>query len=518
MNVDRLFDQPDGSGREAGPVPKRARLSRDEQLLEFLEADRSVQPQKNVDYNSQWVKNSVTRLGRLVSQNLEMHDKHSRDPVKVMDSEYELYQGLKDWSEVALALTEASDWQQCYKELCGSPVFWQVVGLAASHPNIDVREQVLIILADLVEEDRDEGKKALVQVFVECKLADVLGSFLGQLDDLREEPELYEQYSTLCLGLAIALVEYQEIDFLHSQKLNTGVLGLVAGASAAKVDRVAQYCSEYVSELLVGRTEEEIRDFEATTDEDLVELLMVVWSKFRKTLVSGSEATEFLENCLLTLGYLGRFDSYRRRFVDNEGLDLAMLFIGSSVSKLHVSSGLKVAAAMIDQESASQLVQMGVLKPLMKSFSSKVSRSDSPTMYILRVVAQLYKYLPFGSDERIRLTNKLIHKEFAGLEKILALWRGLVADESDNDAVLETLASANLVLLWVLDEKLVAKKDIDQLTAKLQIDLNDLVQTVDIDIQATDQVDERELLVSLRDTLVAKMQLLPAPNMAEAGK
>ncbi|KAG7836545.1 hypothetical protein KL942_004799 [Ogataea angusta] len=502
MNVERLFEKR-GAEEVNDSEAKRPAHSREERVLEFLERDVVAEPQKNAEYNVQWVKNSLTKLGELVTSNLQMREKHSSDPTKLMDSEFELFQGLKVWSETSIALVEAPDYQQCYAALVESPVFAEVVGLLASHPNIDVREQVLLILVDLVEEEREECRSVLGQYFTDCKIGDLLGKFLEGLDSI-EDRGLFEQYSTLCLGFAITLAEFENVTLTRRNGLNDKVLEIIE--SMQQVDKTSQYAMEYLQELLVGREQSEIESFEKDNDADLVETLMVVWSKLRKVPISGTEMTELKENCILLLAYVLRFDAYRARFLENDGLELAMLFVNSDVSKQHINAGLKIMASVIDEKTGPLVVEMGVLKPLLKHFETKAPKENSCSPHVLRLLSQLYKFLPFGSDARIRVTNKLIHKEFAGLKKVLRLWKLLEADDSDNELNLETLALANTVLLWAFNENLVTPTGAQHLLAEHDIKPPEFLQAVDLDIETALDVEERELLTSLRDSVDAKLK------------
>ncbi|KAG7751627.1 hypothetical protein KL911_004501 [Ogataea haglerorum] len=503
MNVDRLFEKR-GSDEFDDSQAKRPAHSREERVLEFLERDDAVGPQKNVEYNEQWVKNSLTKLGELVTSNLQMREKHSSDPTKLMDSEFELFQGLKAWSEISIALAEAQDYPQCYAALVASPVFAEVVRLLASHPNIDVREQVLLILVDLVEEERDECRSVLGQFFTNCKIGDLLGKFLGGLDSIADR-QLSEQYSTLCLGFAITLSEFENVTLTTRTELNDKVLEIIE-STKQQIDQTSQYAMEYLQELLVGRGQSEIESFEKENDADLVETLMVAWSKLRKVPISGTETTEFKENCILVLSYILRFDAYKARFLENDGLELAMLFVNSEISKHHINAGLKILASVIDEQAGALVVEMGVLKPLLKHLETKVPKENSCSPHVLRLLSQLYKFLPFRSDARIRVTNKLIHKDFAGLKKVLRLWKLLEADDSDNELVLESLALTNTVLLWAFNESLVTSAGAQRLLADHDIEPGQFIQAVDLDIETASDDEERELLSSLRDSVDAKLK------------
>ncbi|KAG7930405.1 hypothetical protein KL934_004804 [Ogataea polymorpha] len=503
MNVDRLFEKREAEEFEDREAKRRAQ-SHEERVLEFLKRDTVAEPQKTVEYNVQWVKNSLTKLGELVTSNFQMREKHSSDPTKVMDSEFELFQGLKVWSEISIALAEALDYQQCYTALVASPVFAEVVGLLASHPNIDVRERVLLILVDIVDEEREECRSVLGQFFTNCKIGDLLGKFLERLDSV-EDQELFEQYSTLCLGFAITLCELQNVALSTRNGLNDKVLEIIE-SSKQPIDKTSQYAMEYLQELLVGSEQSEIERFEKDNDADLVETLMVTWSKLRKVPISGTEMTEFKENCILLLAYILRFDAYRARFLKNDGLELAMLFVSSEISKQHINTGLKILASVIDEHTGPQVVEMGVLKPLMKHFETKIPKENSCSPHVLKLLSQLYKFLSFGSDARIRVTNKLIHKEFAGLKKVLKLWKLLEADDSDNELIVETLALTDTVLLWAFNETLVTPAGAQRLLAEHDVHPSQFLQAVDLDIELAADSEERELLMSLRDSVAAKLE------------
>ncbi|QPG74742.1 hypothetical protein FOA43_002075 [Brettanomyces nanus] len=442
-------------------------------ILSYLKSTTSkaseIVPQTSRTYNLQSLKIDLNRIKQLIAQNTQtrssiladatnqdlIHSHASAD--KISDSDYQLFQGIKDCSDLSLSLDECQDYVQCYRYIASDWTFKQLLSLISNHPNIYVAAQVLAQLRDLVESDISQSSSSdklavkrsqLTQCFVSCNLPQLLSNFLQRKDRENDDSVI------TCLTVLVDLCNYPDSLYeilVACDKLNDQVYQMCKVSSASQVTLVNQYAMEYLNVLLTDS-----RNTKGFPSHDLVDQLLVSLSKFLKVQLSSitPEGREYVENTILLLSFLvSTSDQCNSQFIADEGIELMLMMVSSEDSRWHTKTGFKILdSACTKTEIASILVEKGILKPVFQSINYRKlpQKSTSLNIYLLDIIGRLFKYLPFDSDDRLRLLNKFMNKNYKNFNKLMK-YKKIVDTADDLDETLMVACSAliNTIIAWI---------------------------------------------------------------------
>ncbi|VEU22355.1 DEKNAAC103335 [Brettanomyces naardenensis] len=485
-------------------------------ILEYLKnSDDTSDITAEVKYNLQWIKRKLAKVKDIIAENRETRltvgeEKSRAVAAKVSDSDYRLFQGLKELSELSLCLEECDDYEECFRYLSSDWTFREVLTMISEHPNTDITAQIVSDLRDIIEDDGD-GERITVKhaelgkCFAEVRLPDLLATFLEKNP---EDPDS----SAACLTILIGLFDYSAEVYnvlVRSSELNLKIIELATISNANDVTIVNQYAMEYLATLLTNiGTEKLLLEFcqAGTSSEiDIIDWLLVRLSRFRKMDFHSvsPEGKEYVENAVQLLSFLiSTFPLCNRKFLDNEGVELMLILISTEM-KWQVKTGFKILDfGTTNADFASASVKSAILKPLFNHINFKRAAS-SLNVFLFGIIEKLFRYLAFDSDERLRLLNKLIDKDYRNLRKIIRFKkRKLEEGDQEEDEV-------NNILAWTAADVLTSPEKIKELFKEEDMNLkSDLEEPLKITIQISREsaTEENIEILEILENLVHALQ------------
>ncbi|GLE01179.1 hypothetical protein PINS_up010009 [Pythium insidiosum] len=362
--------------------------------LESILARADAQPIEELDAKA--LKSMALALDKAIRRNALQRSKYSDAPAKFMESEIALDEELRRWRAVAAQ-------PALYAELLALDVVPLLLGLC-SHENLDVRLDVINLLADLTDLDEDPHAlaptKALVERLVSLEFLPLLVRTLADLDteaqqhsaneparDVDNGDDDAEDENPSAAGVfhALQIIENlvdvlpeASVPLCHDTSIFDVLLRMIAPSrtrdAAAPISSSTLYASEILSILLQAEKrnrDEFLKQKDAKAACRLDKVLEAV-APFRKRDPRDENEGELLENlwnamCSLLLERHGQ-DLFRRL----EGLELVQRCLRDN-TRFVFSGALRVLdhALLLHAKNCAHWVGIGGLKPLFAVFMGK---------------------------------------------------------------------------------------------------------------------------------------------------
>ncbi|KAF1323140.1 Beta-catenin-like protein, partial [Globisporangium splendens] len=360
--------------KHAASSASSASLSKQE--LDSLLATAAAQEMDHLDARA--LKSMVTALDKLIKKNALLRSKYADTPEKFMDSEVALDDELTKWKQVAAA-------PALYPHVVELDVVPMLLGLFA-HENIDVRLDVIALLAELTDvDDADaslEPTRVLVKALLDHNLLSLLVTNLYQLDvpDIEhKDEESTGIYNSLQILENVADLEPSACEQVCK---NTQILPFLMQQVRAKrpFGQNKLYASEILSILLQsGPQPREIfmkqvdRDSKKTVKQvDLMDELLQAIALYRKRNPATDEEEEFVENLVNSLCSVLLAPAAQTHFRHLEGLELVLRCMKDR-TQFVFRGALRILdhAIMGNARNCERLVEVGGLKIVFSVFMGK---------------------------------------------------------------------------------------------------------------------------------------------------
>ncbi|GAB9465628.1 Beta-catenin-like protein [Globisporangium polare] len=391
----------EGASRDSGARDQQVRrkkaapASLSTQELDALVSRASAQEMDQLDARA--LKSMANALDKLIRKNALLRFKYPDAPEKFMDSEVALDEELTKWKQVAAAPAAL------YPQLVELEAVPMLLGLFA-HENLDIRLDVIALLADLtdVDDETEEGAAEARLVFVnallEHKLLMLLVANLQQLDipdiDDKEE-EAAGIYNTLQILENLADLEPRTCAQVCATTPIFPFLLKQVG-SKRKFSQNKLYASEILSILLQSGSEprEQFIKLEPVAEEktaddkkrkedkdakvDLLDDLLQAIAPFRKRDPASEEEEEFVENLVNSLCSVLLLPAAQSHFRRLEGIELVLRCMKDRAQYVF-RGALRILnhTMMGNARNCERLVEVGGLKILFSVFMGKKKAAKS---------------------------------------------------------------------------------------------------------------------------------------------
>lgn len=496
-------------------------------VLDFIE-ERDGQDAAPEKIDPAWVRRLAVSFERKISKNAELRAKFEDDPQKFLGSEADLDAEIK-------GLSILSEHTELYEEFAKLGCVGSLVSLLA-HENADIAIDAIEIIAELIDEDVAAEPRqwdAVVSAMVDSDLPDLLVQNFDRLDEVNESDRngVYHSLSVL-ESLASQAVIAEKI--VESSSLIPWLLKRVQRKEAA-VTQNKQYAAEILAIYL--QSSPKIRTTAITLD--TVDLLLQLLAAYRKIDPSkDGDEEEYVENIFDCLTCLVDSSEGKQKFVDAEGVELALIMLRQS--KFSKPRALRVLdhamGGTTGIQTCEKLVEVAGLKTVFGIFMKQADQTT--TEHILGMFSSMLRSLPGASAERIRTLAKFMEKDYEKLNKLVQLRRdyarklrpvehgikaegdGLSEAEKEDlaaewlsrrlDAGLFTFETLDVILAWLVAEDGGARKKISQLLAEQDEGLDSIKRTLQqqlagleagSDDQTEEEVNAKEMLRTLIDCI-----------------
>ncbi|KAJ3484557.1 hypothetical protein NLI96_g5564 [Meripilus lineatus] len=477
------------------------------------------------ELNITGVRKLLLRFERAVNKNQDQRSKYPDDPTKFIDSEADLDAAIK----ALLPLAQIPSIS--YPELVKSGGVARLIGLL-SHENADIVIDVVEVIHELTDEDneaeedeeeegtREEAFKALIESLLENSILELLVDNLSRLHESEESDKqgvfhilgVFENVLGFKANLSVQLVE------------KTKVLGWILNRIQLKThDENRGYAAEILSILLQDNRANRLE----LGKKDGVETILKVLSQFRRKDPVDADETEFMENVFDSLCSALAEPEIKKLFLDSEGIDLMVLMLKDKMQSR--SRSIKTLDYAMSGPAGTAACETFVealgLKSLFSTFMGKgkkpkagVTTASEDTSHTLGIVSSLFSNLASESPARIRLLAKFVENNYEKSDKLLEIRDAAqtrlktvdkeiedekkemkragdeVGQEEEDlwylrrlDGGLFTLQTVDYILAWIAMEDDGIRSHLQQMLARRDKSLKDIVKTLQI---YHDNVDE----------------------------
>ncbi|KAL2753968.1 hypothetical protein ACRALDRAFT_1081204 [Sodiomyces alcalophilus JCM 7366] len=402
------------------------------QALDFVEA-QGEDAALLVEMDAAWLRKTALSFEKLINKNAELRAKYEQEPQKFITSEADLDAAIKELS----ILSEHTD---LWPELVKLGTVNSLVGLLA-HDNTDIAITTMQVISELTDDDvesADDDWNKLVDAMLEADLISLLVSNLGRLDE-SDETDAGGVYHALSVVENImsrpAVAQSVGLD----DALLRWLLDRVQRKEEGTIAGVAQN-RQYSAELLAIISQVSTSTRRKLVGMDVIDVMLQLVAPYRRRdPEKGGVEEEYVQNLFEALVSLVDEPEGKAKFVEAEGVELCVLMLRDSGSKLnklptvrllnHAASGF--SATPICQK----LVEAAGLKPI---FSLFMKRHDHRVYVdlLLGLFSWMLKLLPADSPERIRTQAKFVEKEYQKTVQLVSIRRRF--DEAVNEAEAES--------------------------------------------------------------------------------
>lgn len=466
----RLRDDIESSSADASSARRKvttAAPALSKQELDALVESASAQEMDQLDARA--LRSMTTALEKVVRKNALLRSKYPDAPEKFMDSEVALDAELTRWKQVAAAPAAL------VTQLVELQVVPLLLGLFA-HENVDIRLDVVALLADLTDADGAEdgaveARRVVVRELLAHKLLPLLVTTLEQLDvsdnattsDSHDE-EVAGVYNTLQILENLADLEPATCaSACETTAILPFLLAHVASSRAMTQNKL--YASEVLSILLQSGPRAQAQLLEpATTSKskprDLLDELLQAIAPYRKRDPATDDEQELVENLVNALCSVLLLPKAQDHFRRLEGVELVLRCLRDRA--LYIFYGaLRILdhALMANARNCERVVQVGGLKALFAVFMGKKrAKAKAKTPVVKRagvsaaalkakeeenvasILASLCHLLtPASPDDALdRLDAKFVERDMEKLDRVVDLFvkylsRVEARDAADDD-------------------------------------------------------------------------------------
>ncbi|KAF2839403.1 DUF1716-domain-containing protein [Patellaria atrata CBS 101060] len=500
-----------GSGVDKGTVA----------ALDFLDSKES-EPYADEKIESAWLRKTALNFEKKITKNAELRAKYETQPEKFMDSEGDLDADIK-------TLSILSEHPELYKEFAELGSAGSLVSLLA-HENTDIAIAAIGIISELTDEDveaEQEQWDSIVDVMLEADLMSLLLQNFERLDESIEEDRSGVYNS-------ISILENLGSQTRISEKIvkESNVLKWLLDRTKLKETPVGQN-KQYAAEVLAIFLQSSSPNRQRILELDAVDILLQLLSSYRKRDPEKDSAEEeFAENLFDSLTCLVDESSGKSKFVEAEGVELALIMLREA--KWSKSRALRLldhaAGGQHGAEVCEKIVDAAGLKTLFSMFMKK--QDNFVTEHLLGIFGSLLRLLPGDSAPRIRTLAKFMEKDYEKIGKVIKLRRdymnriaavdqqisreraNLDAEQKASmadvwfsqrlDAGLFCLQTIDVILAWLVAEDGGARERIMSLLAERDESLKDIKVTVQEQLHGFEgeKTEEEQMLSDMLETLI----------------
>lgn len=517
-----FFDAP-GEDEEGGRFFGGGVNEKQAEILDYVDAQEketgTVEPEK---INAAWLRKKSLGFERLISKNAEMRGRFEDEPHKFMASEEELDTEIKTFSIL-------SEHPELFEEFRKLGTLGSLVRLLA-HENTDVAIDVVEVISELTDDEVEaepDQWNSLVDGMVEESLLEMLSQNLSRLNESNDS-DRSGVYHTLSVFENLASQPSLAELMVKETNIFPWLLKRIQ-VRESPLSQNKQYAAELLAILLQTAPSNRIR----LTELNGVDLFLQLLSPYRKRdPVKGGDEEEFVENVFDCLTCVVDEAEGKRKFVEAEGVELALIMLREGkMSKPRALRLLDHAISSVQNaEVAMRIVSAAGLKTLFGMFMKK--QDTRTTEHLLGIFASMLRLLPADSAVRIRTLAKFVESDYAKIARLLQIRqdyasrlgkvereieeqkKGLAQDEREEmkeewlsrrlDAGLFGIQMTDLILAWMCAEDGGAKKKIVSLLEEQKLGLQSIRKTLresvilmgDEDLD-TDQQETRDMLTTL---------------------
>ncbi|OGE49991.1 hypothetical protein PENARI_c019G00429 [Penicillium arizonense] len=483
------FDEEDVPDDEEGRFFGGGMDRKTTQAMEYIDQqeDDETAPEK---FDSAWVRRFALNFERKISKNAELRAKFESDPQKFMVSEADLDTEIK-------GLSILSEHPELYEEFAKMGCVGSLISLL-SHENADIAIDVIQIISELTDEDveaEQEQWDALVNAMMEADLIELLAQNLSRLDEGSETDRAGVYY-------VLGVLENLASQTSHAETIGQdgSILPWIL-SRIQKKEAVVSQNKQYAAEILAILLQSSPKNRSRFIEMDGIDVLLQLLSAYRKRdPVKDSDEEEYVENLFDSLICLVEEDAGKEKFVENEGIELALIMLREG--KFSKSRSLRVLDHALGgvggAPACERLVEAAGLKTIFGMFMKK--QEGQNIEHFLGIFASLLRLLPGGSAPRIRTLAKFMEKDYGKIEKLVKLRREYASrvspveqaiakerrtfDKEEQelmagewlsrrfDAGLFSLQTIDVILAWLIAEDDGAKQKILALLADRDEDLS----------------------------------------------
>ncbi|OWB69897.1 hypothetical protein B5S30_g5334 [[Candida] boidinii] len=478
-NLEEISTQDSVSKKSKADKPLTNEINDNEELKILEHINSGIDDSKYTGITKLTKKNLndiLEETANLISINLEERSKFSNKPKSYFNSEFQLFNNLKNLSDLIVLFDDVkslSDYESYLKFFINHNTTVEILNLLVNHPNHDITYQVLVFFNELAEkeqdDDEDEDSNDVVDeesrnnvksecfrhlFFKKCNLLKLLNHFIQSASSYKDKfgnpyPNLNEMI-TLALTFLINLNDYGDIqvDQFFITDGNIEFINWLVDTNLSKFQiknfsSINQYSIEFLSDILI-KNEENFGKLDNILINhggiDIIEILLKSLSKFKKIdfKLSEIEIKEFYNNLTNLINYLfiSNF-KFLDSFILNEGLQLILITIeinSINLNNFQLKSNLKILnncfnfsklnrriSKVIINDSGLKIIFNLINNNKIKLTNSSNTNSDSIKFYCFNLINNFLIHLSTDDSERIRLIHKIINKDFKNLSKIISL-------------------------------------------------------------------------------------------------
>ncbi|KAJ5605184.1 hypothetical protein N7510_010338 [Penicillium lagena] len=410
------FDQEDVPDDEEGRFFGGGMERKTAQAMQYIDQqeEEDAVPEK---FDSTWVRRFALGFEKKISKNAELRAKFETDPQKFMASEADLDTEIK-------SLSILSEHPNLYEEFAKMGCVGSLVSLL-SHENADIAIDAIQIISELTDEDvqaEQDQWDSLVNAMMDADLIELLTQNLSRLDEGSETDRAGVYY-------VLSVLENLASQSSLAEKIgqDATILPWVLSRIQQKEVPVSQN-KQYAAEILAILLQSSSKNREKFISLDGVDILLQLLSQYRKRdPAKDSDEEEYVENLFDTLICLVDEDSGKDKFVQGEGIELALIMLKEGkFSKPRALRVLDHAFGGVGGAPACEkLVEAAGLRTIFGMFMKK--QESQNIEHFLGIFASLLRLLPGGSAARIRTLAKFMEKDYEKIDKLIKLRREYAA-------------------------------------------------------------------------------------------
>lgn len=289
-----------------------------------------------------------------------------------------------------------------------------------SHPNNDIINQFIIVFNDLIDHEYEDDQQALLQFIKNQQILKFLWRYLSTT----EQDDISIKITILSIFNELANYEDEELrkDLFEFNQFTEFLSDSIRQTQT--VDEISEYHELIIDYIFKIESWDKVRFVD--NHSYLIEVLLIQLSHFSTVQPEeGSAQENFIDSISGLLSSMITTKKGRSTFLQLEGFELLLIIIKNG--DWGFRTFVKISNYLIESINDSNNVQLSIsiietnffLNNVFKIL--KVTKDRDDLYQILKILVKLIIFLPFNSDQRIRLINKLVTKNFKSLNVILKI-------------------------------------------------------------------------------------------------
>lgn len=387
---------------------------------DVTKADLDIEESKIVQLDANSLKQLLVSFEKKITKNQKLRIKHSDEPEKFMESEFELHKEIEELHVVAAS-------PELYPILVQTNAINSILGLI-THENTDISIAAVSLLQELTDVDTIAEQQEQTLPFIDALAKEppgfeLLVQNLFRLDETNNEDAqgVHDTFEVI-----ENIIEIQPL-YANDICERTPILKFLLNRLKTKIfDDNKLYASEILS-ILLQSSPENNRRLAQLDDLDGVDALLQCIAIYRRKHLERQDEQECCENLFLALFSVLLDTDNQIKFMECEGFELLMKCLEEQEYAAGCTIKCLSYAVMRNRAGCERFVQVGGLKyifailmgkGLKKSLRKKVSgEKRNVEESAISIVAQLCTQL-FQSttgDVSVRITAKFVENNFEKL-------------------------------------------------------------------------------------------------------